>query len=76
MSRVLPFLSTGKLCPKPKSSALDSALEVSVINREKYKQKFGNKKPDGKTLNKTCWYRDCGYCLKYKTKCFGCHTND
>ena len=73
---VFPFDSVGKLCPKPKSSALDSTLEVSVTKKEKYKQKYGNKRPEGKTLNRNCWYRDCGYCLKYKTKCFGCHTND
>jgi len=70
------FDSVGKLCPKPKSSALDSTLEVSVTNKEKYKQKYGNKRPDGKTLNKNCWYMDCGYCLKYKTRCFKCNTND
>ena len=46
----------GKLCPKPKSSALDSALEVSVINREKYKQKFGTTKPEG-TLASDTWKR-------------------
>ena len=66
----------GKFCPKPKSSALAITLEVRVINRDKYKQTYGNKRPGGKTLNKTCWHKDCGYCLKYRTKCFGCNTND
>lgn len=66
----------GKFCPKPKSSALDSTLEVSVINKEKYKQKFGNKQRSGERANKTCYYRDLNYCHKYKTRCFECHTND
>lgn len=51
-------------------------MEVSIINKEQYKQKFGKVEADKKSKNKKCWYKDCGYCLKYRTKCFNCHTND
>lgn len=46
------------------------------MNKEQYKKKFGKAEPDNKSKNKKCWYKDCGYCSKYHTKCFNCHTND
>ena len=46
------------------------------MNKEKYKQKFGKAERKENKKNKTCWYKDCGYCSKYHTKCFNCHTND
>ena len=46
------------------------------MNKEQYKQKFGKAEVKETKKNKTCWYKDCGYCKKYRTKCFNCHTND
>ena len=57
----------------------EQGLKVAIaryMNKEKYKQKFGKVEPKEIKKNKTCWYKDCGYCLKYHTKCFNCHTND
>lgn len=53
------------------------------MNRKDYINKFGATKvstrkqnKSAKRKNKKCKYKDCGYCLKYNTKCFNCHTND
>lgn len=66
----------GKFCPKPKRLQLWIEEGGSSMNREQYKKKYGNKQIDNQSKNKKCWYKDCGYCKKYHTKCFNCHTND
>lgn len=46
------------------------------MNKEKHLKNFGKAQVDNKKKDKKCWHKDCGYCTKYRCKCFNCHTND
>lgn len=46
------------------------------MNKEKYLKNFGKAQVGNKKKDKKCWHKDCGYCTKYRCKCFNCHTND
>lgn len=44
------------------------------MNKEKFKKTIGkNYKVKDKRKVKTCKYKDCSYCNKYKCTCFQCH---
>ena len=73
--RIFPFFQWENSA-QSLTSVPDVKGDLQYMNKEKYKQKFGKVEPKEIKKNKTCWYKDCGYCLKYHTKCFNCHTND